>query len=41
MNGRMNKLTEDNCTIGYPNSQAWILKVLQTMVFWQSGAAKY
>ncbi len=27
-NGRMNKMTEDNCRIGYPKSQTWILKVL-------------
>ena len=27
-NGRMNKMTKDNCRIGYPKSQAWILNVL-------------
>ncbi len=27
-NGRMSKMTKDNCRIGYPKSQAWILKVL-------------
>ena len=26
--GIMNKMTEDNCKIAYPKSQAWILKVL-------------
>ncbi len=26
--GRMNKMTKDNSRIGYPKSQAWILKVL-------------
>ena len=25
----MNKMTEDNCRIGYTKSQAWILKVLR------------
>ncbi len=27
----MNKMTKDNCRIGYPKSQAWILKVLPTL----------
>ncbi len=25
-NGRMDKMTEDNCRIGYPKSPAWILQ---------------
>ena len=29
----MNKMTEDNCRIGYPKSQTWILKVLHISVF--------
>ncbi len=28
-NGRMNKVTKDNCRIEYPKSKAWILKVLR------------
>ena len=39
--GRMNKMTKDNCRIGYPKSLAWILKVLLCCKFNSMNRRKY